>query len=177
MTCQVIIGWCCSSRKRWLAASALAACVSWSVLVPVAPGAARLPTLLADGPRGRAYTWQVRPAQITYTGDGSGILGGSGGTSAAHPGRLKWTGWTRTGATGSGTVWIDDCKPDCADGTFNGHRVKVNAFRPVKGHFTRLTLRYTYRGKRSIDRRGIWQTGGYGATTSSAGSSSASARD
>ena len=144
---------------RWLPISALAVCFSSVLLVPFALGATRLPTLLADGPHGQ-LTWQVRPAHIVYTGDGSGVLGGSDGTGAAHPGHLKWASWTRTEATGSGTVWIDDCKPDCAEGTFTGNRVKVNAFRRVKGHFTRLTLRYTYHGKRHVDRRGIWHNGG-----------------
>ena len=142
----------------WLPASALAACLSCVLLVPLALGSTRLPRLLADGPHGR-LTWQVRPAHILYTGDGSGVLGGLDGTGAAHPGHIKWASWTRTGATGSGMVWIDDCTPDCADGTFTAHRVKVKAFRPVRGHFTRLTLGYTYRGKRYIDRRGIWHTG------------------
>jgi hypothetical protein len=41
------------------------------------------PTLLGDGPNGR-LTWQVRPASIAYTGDGSGILGGFDGTGIDH---------------------------------------------------------------------------------------------
>lgn len=67
--------------------------------------------------------------------------------------------WTHTQATGTGAVWIDDCNPDCASGTFTAHAVNVTAFRPVGRHFTRLTLRYRYHGKRVIDRRGIGRTG------------------
>ncbi len=115
-----------------------------------------LPKLLADAPHG--YSWQVRPAHIVYTGDGSGVLGGFDGSAAghaAHPGHLTWSTWTTTRAQGSGAVWIDNCTPDCADGKFTPHAVKVVAFRPVKGRFTRLTLTYTYNHKRYIDKRGI----------------------
>lgn len=116
-----------------------------------------LPKLLADGPR-FLPTWQIRPAHIDYTGDGSGMLGGFDGTGAqhvAHPGHLGWATWTQNNATGSGAVWIDDCTPDCATGTFTPHAVTLTAFRVVKGHFTRLTIRYSYRGKHYTDRLGI----------------------
>jgi hypothetical protein len=118
-----------------------------------------LPKLLADGPHFSA-TWQVRPAHIVYTGDGSGVLGGFDGTGSAHPGRLIWSSWTTTRAQGSGAVWLDDCTPDCADGKFTPHAVKVNAFRPINGHFTRLTLTYTYNHKRYADKRGIIRNAG-----------------
>lgn len=121
-----------------------------------------LPKLLGDAPHG-ALTWQVRPAHIVYTGDGSGVLGGFDGTGARHalrPGRLIWSSWTETLARGSGAVWLDDCVPDCARGKFAAHAVKVVAFRPISGHFTRLTLTYAYKGKRDVDRRGIIRNGG-----------------
>jgi hypothetical protein len=147
---------------RWLLGFALAVCISGAVFVPRTPGSVELPRLLGDGPDGR-LTWQVRPASIAYTGDGSGILGGFDGTGArhaSHPGHLTWQTWTRKQATGSGAVWADDCTPDCAEGKFTAHAVRVRAFRPVRGHFTRLTLRYRYHGKRYIDRRGIERHGG-----------------
>jgi hypothetical protein len=137
---------------------ALASCLACVLLVPLPFAATRLPTLLANGPHGR-YTWQVRPSHIVYTGDASGVLGGFEGTGAAHPGRLQWTSWTRTLATGAGAVWLDDCTPDCAQGRFTPHKVDVKAFRPVQGHFRRLTLTYSYHGTRHVDRRGIRRIG------------------
>lgn len=113
-----------------------------------------LPKLLADGPH-FALTWQVRPAIIDYTRDGSGVLGGFDGSGRAHPGHLVWMSWTTTLARGSGAVWIDNCTPDCATGKFSPFPVKVIAFRPINGRFTRLTLTYTYNGKRQVDQRGI----------------------
>jgi hypothetical protein len=113
-----------------------------------------LPKLLADGPH-FSLTWQVQPAHIGYTGDGSGVLGGLDGTGSAHPGHLVWSVWTTTLARASGAVWIDNCTPTCAGGKFSPYRVQVVAFRPVKGRFTRLTLTYKYRGKQQVDKRGI----------------------
>jgi hypothetical protein len=121
-----------------------------------------LPRLLGDGPHW-SLTWQVRPAHIVYTGDGSGVLGGFDGSGAAHPGHLVWRTWTTTRARGTGAVWIDDCTPDCARGRFSPYAVEVVAFRPIDGRFTRLTLTYTLNGKRREDRRGIVFDGGLGA--------------
>jgi len=118
-----------------------------------------LPKLLADGPH-FTLTWQVRPAHIVYTGDGSGVLGGFNGTGVAHPGSITWLSWTATRATGTGAVWLDDCKPDCAEGTFHSAPVKLTAFRPVGGHFTRLTLAYDADGKHWVDTRGLERRGG-----------------
>lgn len=137
----------------------LVALVLCGFLAPVSAGSTRGPTLLADGPHWR-LTWQVRPANIVYTGDGSGVLGGFDGNGPAHPGDLTWNSWTPKKATASGAVWLDDCAPSCAAGSFTPRSVKVTAFRPVGGHFTRLTMRFSYHDKLYIDRRGIRHTDG-----------------
>jgi hypothetical protein len=92
---------------------------------------------------------------IGYTGDGTGVIGGTDGTSARHPGHLRWSTYTHRQAIGHGLVWLDDCDPDCADGTFTSTPVTVHAFAPKGGHFRRLTLQYTYQGSRYTDRRAI----------------------
>lgn len=148
------------SPRRYLHLSA-AMCGALMLVAFTACAAAStgLPRLLADGPHWR-YRWEIRPAHIVYTGDGSGVLGGFDGTNAAHPGHLTWTSWTQQRAQATGAVWIDDCSPDCANGTFTAHAVRVVAFRPLNGRFTRVTLTYRYHGKRDVDRRGISREGG-----------------
>jgi hypothetical protein len=126
-------------------------------VVPVASGSTPTTRLLGDAVHFR-LTWQVRPTSILYTGDGSGILGGFDGTGASHPGHLRWLSWTRSRAVGFGAVWLDDCSPSCASGTFTAHTVKVVAFRPVRGHFTRLTL--LYHGGHRAKRWAIGRIGG-----------------
>lgn len=153
-------------RRRVLVlqlAVAAAVITGTTIAVERSPGGApqsaptRLPSLLVNGGPHSAYRWKVRPAAawILYTGDGSGRLGGIGGKGLAHPGHLTWGRWTETQATGSGVVWLYD------QGSVRKDRVTVTAFRPINGHFTRLTLRYTDRGTHNVDTRSIGRTGSF----------------
>ena len=124
--------------------------------VPASAHAA-LPTVLTQG----TPTFEVRPAVISYTGDGTGIIGGSDGTGARNPGHLKWTRYTSRRGAATGVVWINDCDPDCAGGRFRGVKATVAVSRPARGHFRRLTLRYTYDGQRYTDRRKLARHGAW----------------
>lgn len=49
-------------------------------------------------------------------------------------GELRWATWTANSATGSGTTWYKDCKPDCADGKIvQTPNVHVTLTQPVRG--------------------------------------------
>lgn len=128
-------------------------------LVFSSAGAAEgLPGLLTQTGHGSPFA--VRPAQIIYTGDGSGVLGGFTGHGPFRRfGQLRWPSWTDTQARGSGAAWLDNCTPNCAEGTFHPYAAQVRVFAPHDGHFTRLTLRYSYNGKRVIERLGIAKFG------------------
>ncbi len=134
------------SLTALLVATAAVAALSASALAQ-----GTLPTLLGNSLKGPSKLL-VRPAQIIYTGDGSGILGGFDGGKGKGFGHLTWTRWTTGSAFGHGADWIDDCRPDCADGTFSAHAASLNAFAPRGGHFTRLTVRSSYRGKPLVNR-------------------------
>lgn len=88
---------------------------------------------------------QVEPVTITYTGDGTGFLGGAnaGNRSAG----IVWTKWTANVALGTGFNQLNDCNPYCARGRFHGYAVKVELWRPrtLAGTllFTRMTIYYT----------------------------------
>lgn len=97
--------------------------------------------------------FQVRPAVISYTGDGTGIVGGSDGRSARYPGHLHWGRYNHTQGIARGVVWIDDCEPDCADGTFHPHKVYVHVYSASGGRFRKLTLSYSANGHHIVDRR------------------------
>jgi hypothetical protein len=127
-------------------------------LTPASASATGLPDLLTGTGHGRPFA--VRPAQIIYTGDGSGVLGGfSGHGPLPRFGALKWTSWTQRQALGSGAVWLDDCMPNCAQGTFHPYSVTVRASDPRGGHFTLLVLRYHFEGKEVLDKRVIEKFG------------------
>jgi tRNA A-37 threonylcarbamoyl transferase component Bud32 len=55
-----------------------------------------------------------RPRQIGLSADGSRVVSG-----------LSWTGWGGQRATGTGTLQIDDCQPNCASGKDTGYPATV----------------------------------------------------
>jgi hypothetical protein len=95
----------------------------------------------------------VRPGEIGLSGDGSSFLAGArqhGRQRRSNPnwaGRIAWSSWTATQAIGSGANWHDNCEPDCASGHYYPSPVRLRAYDPSKGHFTRLWMRERYRGK------------------------------
>ena len=139
---------------------ALALALALVALFPAAGGAAGLPGLLTG--TGSKTPFAVRPAAIYYTGDSTGVLGGFDG-NGRYPnyGHLNWSSWTQTAALGSGAVWLDNCTPNCAQGTFSPYAVTVEATAPEAGHFTRLTLHYAFQGNQVTDIRGVEKSGSF----------------
>src|SRR5947209_6570154 len=117
---------------------ALAAMTVVGCLAAPAAAAAR-PTLLT----GDGHTFSVRPQTIIYTGDGTGIIGE---LPRKEAGEWQWRNWKSGSAYGVGTIWLDDCIPNCAAGTYHSHDGSVYASRVRHGHFTRMKLRFHYRG-------------------------------
>jgi hypothetical protein len=54
------------------------------------------------------------PATILLSGDGSIFVND-----------LAWTGWGSEGATGHGTLKIDNCVPNCAQGSFKDYEATI----------------------------------------------------
>jgi hypothetical protein len=74
---------------------------------------------------------------------------------------ISWSSWTRDEATGRGTALVNDCKPNCANGTFRSFPVRLRAFRPrdtggcvPHSLFTRLAWRFPQRKPAGFDRTG-----------------------
>lgn len=57
---------------------------------------------------------KTEPTQIILSGDGTAFVTG-----------LLWTGWGSNGATGSGTLKLDNCDPNCAQGSLTGYEATV----------------------------------------------------
>jgi hypothetical protein len=62
---------------------------------------------------------------------------------------IRWSDWTTTSATGTGTARVNDCQPNCAAGRFRSYRgVTVHLSRPVVctedglKEFSELTYRF-----------------------------------
>lgn len=58
-------------------------------------------------------------------------------------GKIEWNTWEASGAKGVGEYFANDCKPDCASGTFQFAMVNLAIDRPIgvegKVHLTDLT--------------------------------------
>lgn len=121
---------------------------------------------------------QVEPATITYTGDGTGFLGGADVRDKSSG--IEWTQWTARTALGTGFDQLDNCEPDCADGTYTGYRVRIEMWRPLALAntlvFTRMTIfflrhtppnaphHYTFTDTRTTGRYGGYSWGPPGAS-------------
>jgi serine/threonine protein kinase len=63
---------------------------------------------------GAAQYMEVRPTTITDSGDGTGVVKD-----------LVWSNWGSAQATATGTQEVNDCNPNCAQGTYTGYAATV----------------------------------------------------
>ena len=92
--------------------------------------AAALPTVPTNSAIDGAQA--VEPSTIDLSADGNGDLNG-----------LTWSSWTAHSAKGSGSFNVNNCKPNCAQGTTVDVTVSVALSAPTSGsspYFTAMTL-------------------------------------
>jgi hypothetical protein len=97
---------------------------------------------------------QVKPYTLTTTGDGSGFFGGRTGQKVtggphhrANFGRLRWTQYTAKDAYATGVEWAKFGPGPLSIDRFKIFgAVKLHAYRPRSGIFTRLAVSGTYDG-------------------------------
>jgi hypothetical protein len=78
-------------------------------------------------------TPQHEPATIYMSGDGS-----------LWAKNITWTGWGTTTAIGHGTAEANNCKPDCARGTYSAHPVTITLSDPKPWHHDLAYTRASY---------------------------------
>lgn len=94
-----------------------------------APVRRSTPTASASLPVLTVSDWTGRePSEIGFSADGGNIATG-----------LHWSSWTSTGATGNGESDIQNCVPNCAQGTHTPVATTITLSSPVNGHFTAMT--------------------------------------
>jgi hypothetical protein len=76
---------------------------------------------------------QYKPDMITqYCADaGTGVV------------KIKWSSWTSTRATGTGSYYVNQCDPNCADGKLVWAKVKVVLSGPKFTHGKRYLMNVT----------------------------------
>jgi ABC-type lipoprotein export system ATPase subunit len=82
------------------------------------------------------------PSTIGFSADGGNIVTG-----------IIWSSWTATGARGRGTSYLDNCVPNCAQGTTTAVPATITLSDPAGGRFTVIKERragattiFTYSG-------------------------------
>jgi len=128
--------------RRAICAFGLAAALLLAAAIP-AGAASSPPRLLRYDDTTR---FVVRPATLSFGADGGILVLGPGvspsAAHAGHDGHIRWTSWNATSAGGRGTVWINQCRPNCAAGNYVTYPVTLQAFQVSNGRYTRLTLSY-----------------------------------
>jgi hypothetical protein len=81
---------------------------------------------------------EVRPGTFDLFCDGSGYFT-----------RLRWSTWNASTAAATGVLYVDNCEPNCAQGTWSHRTVDLIFWRslPVKGHpgergYSQMTVLY-----------------------------------
>jgi hypothetical protein len=78
---------------------------------------------------------RLAPRLLSLSGDGS------------VEARVTWTTYGRHLAKGRGQVLLDNCNPDCANGTYRGYGARFSLFAVRRDRFTRMTIAATGRGR------------------------------
>ena len=91
---------------------------------PVATG----PLLVVPGSGGAPGYQGREPSTIDFSGDSTNIV--------TH---LTWASWGPSTATGRGRIGLNNCQPNCAQGTVTQVDAVIDLGAPVGGHFTSMT--------------------------------------
>ncbi len=99
--------------KKILIASIAAGALTAAVVAPAGAGLVE-PVGLVYAPHD-CTTPKIEPKRIVL----------ACGDANAYVGKVKWSEWGGEKAKGEGWFYLNDCKPDCAGGTFHSYGAKV----------------------------------------------------
>jgi hypothetical protein len=107
--------------------------------VPVTPAprplATSTPSAVARGPlpelKPDSGPALIRPAGVYFSADGTNVVQ-----------NIRWREWTDTIAVGTGTHYVDNCRPNCAQGTTTSVPETLTLSQPQGGYFTLIVGSY-----------------------------------
>lgn len=121
----------------------------------LAHASGRQATLLGASQSFKSAGFEVRPEILPLSADGTAFVGGHGWKARGHRvsnfGAVQWTSFGGSKATGRGLLWLNNCTPDCAGGSFQHYPATVTAAAVRKAHYTRLTVTSISGGHRETD--------------------------
>lgn len=108
------------------------------------PGPVTLHLSSADPDAVASHTYLIDCDHQTVVRPASFVLTCADANSSLEPAR--WTVWGGSTARGSGSYVENDCKPNCAAGTFRDYDVEFTADRLAEadgtGHYRRITVHF-----------------------------------
>jgi hypothetical protein len=120
-------------------------------------------TLLGASHSFKSWGFQVRPEILPLSGDGTVFVGGPGwkarGRRILNFGAVRWTSFGGSEATGLGLLWLNNCQPNCAEGSFRHYSAAVTASAVRRGHYTRLKVESIVSKRRVNDVYGLYEAG------------------
>ena len=120
-------------------------------------------TLLGASHSFKSWGFQVRPELLPLSGDGTVFVGGPGwktrGRRVLNFGAVRWTNFGGSEATGLGLLWLNNCQPNCAEGSFRHYSAAVTATVVRKGHYTLLKVESIVGKRRVNDVYGLYEAG------------------
>jgi hypothetical protein len=102
--------------------------------------AAGAPELIVGSPGASVFAG-TEPSEIDFSGDGGNVVID-----------ITWSSWTGTQALGEGTSDLQNCVPNCAEGTDTPVATTITLLDPQAGHFTQIVE----------TRNGLTSDGSYG---------------
>ena len=99
-----------------------------TTVAPTSTPAATGPLLVVPGSGGAPGYQGREPSTIDFSGDSTNIV--------TH---LTWTSWGPSTATGRGSIGLNNCQPNCAQGTVTQVAASIDLGAVVSGHFTSMT--------------------------------------
>jgi len=109
-----------SKRRKFIAAGAVTLAALAAI---ISIQSAQTPAISSS----EIYTWDCeyptqKPEAITFTcADGN-----------MYVDQITWSEWEKDGARGTGTYNVNDCEPDCADGTMLSGPVNITLSNPTE---------------------------------------------
>jgi len=127
LACTGLLAGCGSSKSPAPATDSGSSAASPDASAPAAQSSP-VPQTAADTFLAPGQDINVAPLHEPACAAGCPLSGDGTATLSA----MTWTTWSATAAVGSGTYKLDDCNPDCAQGTVYPVAAVVTLSRPVK---------------------------------------------
>ncbi len=113
---------------------------------------------------GTELHFEVRPKHILVSGDGTAWIGGlgyrqSGQQRPSNYGGIRWLRFNRHEALGRGYMWLNNCVPNCGEGSFFHFRARIRASDVRDNRYQHMLVRFRFHGRKTSDHYHLMEPG------------------